>query len=1128
MNKRKLYCFVALTVVFGTSITARALTPKYLNEWMFDQDLVGTKLTAATNSGTDAVNFSGADPVTQTDGTNSLICAYEAAASSLWTDGAVLTADVSDSASDAVRFLRYDFDYDMNASGNDTGTLLAMSFSDGSNANLAGVALKYTPASTDDFSAPASSETTITNSFEFSGHISVIAKLDLSAQQLSAWYDLSGTDTFNASDNPNATIRVSNLTSVEELVFQATGDFIATSSNDCVSIDNIRMAETWAEIIEAPIELAADPVLSVELGSAFVEGKTNLISAVISNASGIASNAYADLTFELESGLSIVASNNAYAVIGGGRSVTNDFTVVAETEGAYLLTSTAYADGGVSSEPVTLSLAVGERISYVTNTVANDLYLRENGIVEPGETFELTVVSVNDGARSVSSITNSLIADDSAFTVLSAQTADFYASLAVDETASTTYEVVCSADATNGDHSFSLINQAGESAWTNQFSVNVLRESTLNVDSTDLTLWVAPGESVSDVVSLENNGNVSSGFSVSFADTALTAYETKETNEHLFTFDDPDSYPETTFTNWSEGETVSMEIGFDFPIFGEVCTEFTVSTNGTLTLESDAGTVDLVVFDQDVAQDSIRYTQRYAGRLDIAWGWDGTDNNASECQIRLYEDGTVYYLYEKGTWGSGSLSIGDQSISYTPRNVQGDCLELTPVSWVSCSPMSGTLAGMDASQALTFVAEAPDWFADGSSNSFDVVITGDDNSTALSVTVVVETPSVELSVPSDFTFYGSVGAISAAATMAVTNTGNLPLTYQLTDTNEQSAGYEVSYAAYSWYGIPLSGDTGLSEADMENTALDIGFDFLFDGVVYTKVTVGLDGLRLGDNSVPVFDADLVWDDNTSVRFLGNAAHTVFVVTWENLALSGGAEDQTFQALLYSNGSFRFNYQLLEGSGLMLGDDPVNKTSYADESVYLTDGELAQTGGTVGESNVFSQISRQSIEAVSSYTRVIDFSPVSGTLSVGATAGICLRGDARGLTIDDASDSVTTNTTLRFFVESDGLYDTNSALITFVATNRVETAASSAAAQVSLWGATSGETIVSSTFNTDGSQTLSWPEVSDSFQRIYEIWYTFSLTEDWTWLATVTNETSVTVDDDELLAEPRIFYKATVE
>jgi len=1139
-----------------TGIVQPSVPSKYLNEWLFDRDAAGRTLSEAINSGTDRAVFStDTTPVTQTDGFRGLICANDVPNSgNLWTNGAVLTAPVKNQTSGS-RFLRYDFDYDMTATNNNTGTLLSLGFGDGASTNLAAVTFKYDIGSPNASPPAGITETALRTDLELTGSLSVIAEVDLDRQKMSVWYNLTGDNTFNQW-SPDGTHNI-NLTTVDQLTFRATGDFIASASNECVVIDNIRTAATWAEIIEPPVNLRGPPELTIrvndDLGGVMAVGQTNLISVTIHNNGGPATNVSSTLVSDNAGALSIISSNNAATAIPAGGVLVQTYSVVANpsADGSYVLTAQATIAGTSSGAPAMFDLYVGAQISYASYVITN-----ETGVVntfpneaEPGEIFDLVITSVNDGGVPVSGITNSLAAVNSSyFPTIVATNSNTYASMNVGGTTSTTYRVTCSTNTPNGLQTFTVINATAGKAWTNQFQLNVRSGAALSLATNALTLRVAPGATASASVTLSNIGNSNGLFTVTADARRPFTYDVDVQSKRRQSFDLMGvPLPGTLFTNWSGTTSAPMDIGFAFPLFGTKYTTFTVSQNGFITLGSSGSeTVQVTPFQTATAagQSTIRY-KKTTDRLIVAWGNDGIEKNGTEFQVWLNTDGTVEYLYELGTWGSGTIALGNQAITHTPGQTGQDSLLLSPGdTWVTIPP-SGSV-GVGGTQSLTFSADAPAGQAAGA-YPFTTTVNWGSDSADIAVTVVVEADRVQLLAPATFTFSGPAGSISPPATLTVTNSGNVPLSYVITDTGVRNASYGFNgTAGYQWTDIPAAANYILDASELGTRSVPIGFPFVFFGTTYTNLTVGKDGtLTLGTsaNRIIPFSAGLTLDGNSSVRFFTDLSLTRFVATWENLAQPGGGADQTFQAILTRDGRIRFNYQRLSGnwptgiirlngSSTLSGTLSNSTTTVTTTNVVTTTGYVTNWIGNfsfVSETNVVvgtnvvttytDTANRQAVEFTPGKQQIITCSPVSGTIQEGKTANITLRGDARSLAAG-GTNTVSTSTTLAF-----GYARTSrSVAVTFNATNStVKAYPLSAEIVEATWGA---DPMVSIQQNSDGSRTLSWPAANDPYNRIYTVLYTTSLSDPWKPLAIVTNLTSHT--DLDHFSEPVIFYKVTVE
>jgi len=1122
---------VAAGPFFGLSVQAANL-----NEWTFETDAVGKTLSQAINS-TGSANFSAGDETgLATDGVSKLRCTHDDAGSTtgMWTNGAILNTAPSFSSTSAVQYLRYDLSYDLSLTNNDSGSVVGFAFYDGASNKVVGVALE---SRVDTSEPPTYTVTEVALLPDDVATITVILKVDLTNQTVAVWYDLGGSTAGFSPSSPHFGKSVS-ISSVSALRFQATGDIRPAGSGDFIDINNVRMADTWDDIVAPIPDYSSGPAIEIvsvtvtnssgNAGSSF--GETNAVNVIIRNQGAPASNVVTAVSaathpeyFSITPG-SIELTDLAYAQV-----VTNTFFLVAGTNtqnGEYEFNVSVADDGGIYDN-TNLFRKFGESISYDSHTFTNDTGGVLSGQIEPSETFELTVVSINDGGVPVSGITNSLVPENTAvFPSVSNLTPAVYGTLNVGDTTSTTYRITCSSSATNGVYLFSVINRTASQAWTNQLQLTVVRQGILSVSTNALTILVAPGEVNSATVTLSNTGNAGTPFRVEYDSRVPVTYAVVTQSQTRVAFKNPDFFPNTVFTNWSGAATASMAIGFNFPALGGIYSTFSVSTNGVMTLGStNDAAAKIMPFQTStgVALPTVRY-QKEANRLVVAWGNDGVENNGTEFQVWLHKDGTVEYLYEYGTWTTnGAIALGSQPISHVPGSTGRDSLLLTPTPWISCNPAVGTLAGPGSSQLLTLTAAAPGW-QPTSTNVFTAIVTGEETSASITVTVVVQQPIVQLDVPAVFTFTGTAGSISPAAHLIVTNSGNVSLTYTITDTGAQSAGYTIESVDYQWRYIPVNADTVVDEADLDTAPVDIGFPFFVDGDTYTNLIISVDRLILGTTPIIPFTADLSMDDDSSIRVLRDAGSTRLTVTWENLTASGGS-NQTFQVILYRDGKISYNYQLLEGDGLTYNGDLITQTVYTIGNVsFVADGPLT-TGGITGETNAVTMLSRASLLVAPAQPRIITFSPVSGTIAAGTTADIVLRGDARSLTAGAPFNSVTNSTGLTFAY---GTTNTATGTVNFIATNSVETAFSALAdpvVQAAMWG-TDGAAVVSSTLNTDGSRTLSWPAANDTLSRTYTVWFTTSLSSPWEWLATVPNDTRY-VDNSHNTA-PVIFYKVTVE
>ncbi len=1183
MKKINTFALIALLAVGSQAAV--------LNEWLFDQDVAGLTLSQATNSGADTAVFSpDTAPVTQTDGARGLICANDVSdTGSLWTNGAVLTADVSNQVA-GVRYLRYDFDYDMTSVSNDTGTLLGLAFSDGISTNLAGIVLQYDIGSPN-VAPPAGVETVEITTLDpgVTGHLSVIAKVDLGAQTMSVWYDLSGGNTFNPSNSPDATTAIS-LASIDDLVFWASGDFIATVANECVVIDNIRTSSTWEEAVRKPVNLLSPAEFTVSIsdsmGGTMGAGQTNDISVTIYNSGAAATGAVSTLVHNGGAGLSIISSNNAAVSISAGGSVVQTFSVVANANGPYVLTAQAYEGGVTNGAPATFNLFVGTRVSFVSGVATNDVGGAFPGEIEPSETFDLIITSINDGGVPATGITNSLTADNPAeFPSVVATNSNTYALLNDGATTSTTYRVTCAASTAAGLKTFTVINRTGDGAWTNQFQINVRREAAPSVSTNAVTITVAVGEKASATLTLSNVGNAAGDYT--FAEVGNWAgqyYAVSTQTESMVSFyqnyDEVDT--STTFTNWGANGTTTMPIGFSFPLMGSTYANFFVSRYGALSFSAVVGANNTATLPSGTAAlaapfwgntlidtNSIRYTKADTNKLVVAWG----NRTGAEFQAWLYPDGRIRYLYDQATWTTnGAIGVQRsgtvyQNVNYLPGS-GGESLLLTPIAWVTHTPDSGSLA-RGGSQVITYTADATGKSA-GTTVLTNTVSMGS-TTLQIKVTVIVQAATKTLTVtPSPVTFFGPAGSLTNT-TMTVSNSGNTTLTYTIRDLGAQAGGYawtnvndtfnwdSTHWDANSHDAVPL-----LNNSDDKTDWIQFGFGFPFYGTVYTAFKIDANGGIVLNSSGAIaggydraisayFPVSL--DDNATLRYSGD--ENKMVVTWENTYQDVAGPDQTFQLIAYKNGNIKCQYLSVSGTSLwpnaeIYVDDDINTSgletvatlertgdggtvTYSTNYVVTTNGYYLLPNGdptdtpivvtnTTVVTNYISVVREEAILFYPSSRIVIAASPVSGTLAPGTSAPITIYGDARSLTPMAGGTSVVATTTLAVSSAA----PTTNISVTFTATNSATASYAALAADLavrdSLWG--TDDPFVSSQKNADGSRTLSWPAAQDPFSRTYTIWYTTSLSDDWTLLATVDNLTSYT--DTHHNNEPAIFYKVTVQ
>jgi hypothetical protein len=1127
---------------------------KYANEWTFERDAAGRPLSDTINSGTNIplAQFDAGFGTTVFTSDRTLLCIGEDAsgdASGVWTNGAVLDAPLT-AAISGMHYLRYDVAYDLSSTNNDSGTLLGVYFTGNSGAQAAGLVLGYNNEGSLINEKPVERTLTeITSGLAFAGTLTAIAEVDLDADTLKVWYSVNGSHPTNYAA-PNFTTSLT-LDTLDALRFHATGDFRPDGSSNSAAVDNIRHAASWEEISEPPVDLTAEPDFSISvtdtLGGAMEIGETNLITVVISNSGGPATEVTSTLTHDRAPSAFSIISNNTPVSVSAVSSITNTYNLIANSNGRYTFSIQAISAETNSAVTVT-NVVVGSQITYITNSITSV----SGGVIpnqyEPGETLNITIVSANDGARTVSNAINTLSADPSFFTITPSSAT--YPVFPVGSSTSTVYTVEISSTTPPGTYDFSVTNRVGIQVWTGSFTLVVFEEGIPGISTNAITILVAPGSTASGSAMLTNSGNAAISYNVTddggLPVTSYTVVTQAMNRSNVFL--PAEFQPKTVFTNWSGSQSEKLEIGFDMSVFGTRYNRFAVNRNGSVTLfaTNGAGAVLNVFQSSAIETNSIRFLKNDANQLIIAWGYD----TGKEFQAWLNEDGTIRYLYQYSTtWGTGTIGLKDsqrvQTITHTPGLTTRDSLLLSPVppSWVSYTS-DGEIAPQ-TSQALTFTADATG--QPTGTNTFNATVNwGNGSNSVIAVTIIVQpaAPSLAFLSPVPFEFSGQAGLITTT-NLIVTNNGNVLLNYTITDSGLQSAGYTWTNTTYGWQG--LSTHT-LTPAQLGTQSLNIGFPFVFFGNVYTSLIVNANGtMTLGSGqTISPFAANLSLDANAAVKIFPDPGFSRFTVIWENMAQSGGGSNQTFQAILNRDGMIRFNYKKLESGwtngmirltdssalssvmgSLSNASTTVTSTNYVYQTnvVEIVPG-FFETDVVVVGTNVVktytATANNQSLEFTPGQLRIISASPLSGTLPAGGTTNVLISGDARSLT-GDGPNTVTNSTTLTFNFQGGS---TNAGVV-FIATNSADAAFSalSADAMESMWGA---DPVFTSQQNPDGSYLLVWPMADDGLSRVYKVWFSTNLITGWdpTPLATLTNGYSYV--DTVHTNEPVIYYKVTVE
>lgn len=586
-------------------------------------------------------------------------------------------------------------------------------------------------------------------------------------------------------------------------------------------------------------------------------------------------------------------------------------------------------------------------------------------------------------------------------------------------------------------------------------------QTPLTVLPEELTIVVGEGEAASAAFTLMNEGEAGTSFIITDNHSQSVSYSVvrQETFTGWIQFSDGDvTDPDTTFMNWNGSSTLPMETGFDFPLYGTVYTSFVAGVHGAIGLgtgtvpENAPGIFDLsgplvAPFWSSLSVDtnSVRYQKDSpSGNDRLVVSWSGVTQTGSgggsgmEFQAWLYANGQIRYIYrtlsgsrvDRAAIGVQDSERKTNAALQTPES--SDSFLLTPVEtpWVSYAPASGFLPAL-SSQDITILVDASE-LSPGTETFTITAAGGDGGASYLAVTVIVEEAGPLLTVmPSLLEFEGPAGFISRT-NMILSNTGNVTLDYLVTDVGAMTNGYTWSNAPYSWEPLPGGDSTAFDIPAGTDTGttpwIPLEFAFPFYGVAYTQMTVSVDGeILLGDAQIiGPYRGDLIVDGNAEIRYVSDGNR--MAVTWENLSQKNGADDLTFQAVLYKNGTILCQYDRLSDADQWPNTDIGLKSGslVSDASlVYEGEGDFGTaifttnytviTNGWAGDFPITSVVGTNVVitydetireEAILLYPAqpvVITVDPAYGELLPGEIKEIAVRGDARSLESGGANE-----------------------------------------------------------------------------------------------------------------------------
>ncbi len=956
---------------------------KYANEWTFECDADGTSLTQALNSGTNSplAQFDAGFGSTIFTTNRVLLCTGEGSGGGVWADGAILNAPLT-SLTTGKHYLRYDVDYDFSSPDNGGGNVLGVYFTDSTGDKAAGLILGYDTGDLED-SAPANRALmTLTNDIALVGTLTAIAEVDLDNDILKVWYDLNGANVFDE-NSPAASKAIMFSSHFDNLTFHATGDFRPAGSTDYGAVDNIRQATSWSEIINPPVNETGSPELriTVTAPAGMAVGDSNVVTISINNIGGPASNVTSTLIHDGAPSAFTIVSNNIAAPLGAGASLTNTYWITANTEESYTFTAQAFS-AETNSAAASFILAVGSQISYLSNRIVEVSGGLIDGKYEPGETLDITVFSINDGGGTVSNIINSLTSSGE-FSV-SNLTPVAYPSMAVGATTSTTYRVMIQPETPHGRYWLRVTNWTASRIWTNAFAIDVYRQGLPSVAPSSITINVlADGTATNREVVVTNSGNVALTFSITDDGAWGVEYAVSTETKGIRGFVAANTEIELTdpVTNSSNieaanaGVSTSENIGFGFPFYGTVYSNFYVTADGYIGL-SNTTNVPWMSADQTPlpTKDGAPLIAPFWGTLNSPAGsirtirqydylvisYTGVSKESGgdnlQFQVALYTNGRIDFRYKNivgitSTYGLTNVTIGIQGdagscINLTTVPVNGTSIRLVPQQnpWVAYTPDQNVTVGPQSSQGVSFIA---DGFgkAIGVSESFVAQFnwsTG--GSSPVSVSANVTAPAPAYNAVSSLSFTGAAGQVTSAP-FVITNSGTGPLTFSINNSALSAAGYtDNTNLAYNWIDISATGtnvfllDPSPSPyitADDEgfSAMIPIGFTFPFYGSSYTQLCVSVNGAVRLDTTGRVYAlgnlastvsfmpaqliapywGELTMDANATIKYRSFAEQ--MVITWGNIRQYGvgGGSNLTFQVVMNPSGDITFQYKHLEGS-----------------------------------------------------------------------------------------------------------------------------------------------------------------------------------------------------------------------